>query len=140
MQATISAPALVFRNTTFNPISRNGQIWLTAGELGRALGYADDKAVQRIHSRHVEEFSNTMAGVVKLATPGGAQETRVFSLRGAHLVAMFARTPVAAEFRRWVLDILDREAGAPVQAPAPRQPLDMDELRRIRKQVVAIVR
>lgn len=35
---------------------------------------------------------------------------RVFSLRGAHLIAMFARTPVAKEFRRWVLDILDRQA------------------------------
>lgn len=34
---------------------------------------------------------------------------RVFSLRGAHLLAMFARTTVAKEFRRWVLDILDRE-------------------------------
>lgn len=34
---------------------------------------------------------------------------RVFSLRGAHLVAMFATTPKAKEFRRWVLDILDRE-------------------------------
>ena len=36
-------------------------------------------------------------------------KVRVFSLRGAHLIAMFARTPVAKEFRRWVLDILDRE-------------------------------
>jgi prophage antirepressor-like protein len=35
------------------------------------------------------------------------QKTRIFSLRGAHLLAMFARTKVAKEFRRWVLDILD---------------------------------
>lgn len=34
---------------------------------------------------------------------------RIFSLRGCHLIAMFARTPVAKEFRKWVLDILDRE-------------------------------
>lgn len=32
---------------------------------------------------------------------------RIFSLRGAHLVAMFARTPKAKAFRRWVLDVLD---------------------------------
>ncbi len=37
------------------------------------------------------------------------KKVRIFSLRGAHLIAMFARTPVAKEFRRWVLDILDRE-------------------------------
>lgn len=35
------------------------------------------------------------------------QETRIFSLRGCHLLAMFARTPVAKEFRRWVLDVLE---------------------------------
>ena len=34
---------------------------------------------------------------------------RVFSLRGCHLIAMFATTKVAKDFRRWVLDILDRE-------------------------------
>ena len=34
---------------------------------------------------------------------------RIFSLRGAHLIAMFARTKVAKDFRKWVLDILDRE-------------------------------
>ncbi|WP_354666697.1 P22AR C-terminal domain-containing protein, partial [Escherichia coli] len=44
--------------------------------------------------------------------------SRVFSLRGAHLIAMFARTPVAKEFRRWVLDILDREVQ---QSPITKQ-------------------
>jgi len=32
-----------------------------------------------------------------------------FSLRGAHLVGMFARTSTAKEFRKWFLDILDKE-------------------------------
>ncbi|CAM6492057.1 hypothetical protein ENINCK372B1_16190 [Enterobacter intestinihominis] len=50
-----------------------------------------------------------MTGVVKVTTPGGMQDMRVFSLRGAHLIGMFARTPKAKEFRRWVLDVLDRE-------------------------------
>lgn len=53
-----------------------------------------------------------------MTTPYGEQLTRAFSLRGAHLVAMFARTPKAKEFRRWVLDILDREA---VQSPIAKQ-------------------
>ncbi|MFN2858042.1 P22AR C-terminal domain-containing protein, partial [Escherichia coli] len=46
------------------------------------------------------------------------KKVRVFSLRGAHLIAMFARTPVAKEFRRWVLDILDREVQ---QSPITKQ-------------------
>ena len=35
-------------------------------------------------------------------------KTRIFSLRGCHLLAMFARTPVAKAFRRWVLDVIEQ--------------------------------
>lgn len=37
------------------------------------------------------------------------KSVQVFSLRGAHLIAMFARTPVAEDFRKWVLDLFDKE-------------------------------
>lgn len=106
---SIANNQLQFHNTNFNYMEMSGQIWLTASEVGQALEYSDDKAVQRIYSRHSDEFTENMSGVVKMTTPKGMQESRVFSLRGAHLVAMFARTPKAKEFRRWVLDILDSE-------------------------------
>lgn len=109
---------LTFHNTNFAYMEMGSQVWLTAAEVGQALEYADDKAVQRIYSRHADEFTAQMTGVVKLTTPSGKQESRVFSLRGAHLIAMFARTPKAKEFRRWVLDILDREA---VHSPIAKQ-------------------
>ncbi|WP_442881782.1 P22AR C-terminal domain-containing protein [Enterobacter sp. 37] len=100
---------LTFHNTNFSYMEMAGQIWLTASEVSQALEYADDKSVQRIYTRHADEFTEKMTGVVKLTTPRGMQESRVFSLRVAHLIAMFARTPKAKEFRRWVLDILDSE-------------------------------
>lgn len=115
---------LTFHNTTFSYMEMAGQIWLTASEVGHALEYADDKAVQRIFSRHADEFTEKMTGVVKMTTPRGKQDSRVFSLRGAHLIAMFARTPKAKEFRRWVLDILDREVA---HSPVAKQFSD-DEL------------
>lgn len=115
---------LSFHNTNFSYMEMGGQVWLTATEVGQALEYADDKAVQRIYSRHADEFTAQMTGVVSLTTPSGKQESRVFSLRGAHLVAMFARTPKAKEFRRWVLDILDREVA---HSPIAKQFSD-DEL------------
>src|SRR5690606_13264315 len=34
---------------------------------------------------------------------------RIFSLRGCHLMGMFARTTEAKKFRHWVLNILDDE-------------------------------
>lgn len=55
-----------------------------------------------------------MTEVLNLTTSGNYQkEVRIFSLRGAHLIAMFARTPVAKAFRKWVLDILDNEVKEP---------------------------
>ncbi len=39
---------LTFHNTSFTYMEMAGQIWLTASEVGQALEYADDKAVQRI--------------------------------------------------------------------------------------------
>ncbi len=65
-----------------------------------------------------------MTLVVKLTTKGfgngnSEKEVRIFSLRGCHLIAMFARTPIAKEFRKWVLDILDRETNKPQQLTLP---------------------
>ncbi|MGU9932401.1 BRO-N domain-containing protein [Enterobacter asburiae] len=100
---------LSFHDHNFSVVTHNNQIWLTAADIASALEYADDKSVLRIHARHSDEFTDAMASVVNLTTKGVQRENRVFSLRGAHLIAMFARTPVAKEFRRWVLDILDKE-------------------------------
>lgn len=115
---TIANNQLQFHNTNFAYMEMAGEKWLTASEVGQALEYADDKAIHRIFNRHADEFSPQMTGMVKLTTPGGMQDMRVFSLRGAHLIAMFARTPKAKEFRRWVLEILDHEYG---KSPVTRQ-------------------
>ncbi|WCH24365.1 P22AR C-terminal domain-containing protein [Aeromonas salmonicida] len=47
------------------------------------------------------------------------------SLRGTYLIAMFSHTALAKEFRRWVLDVLDRETAA---HPQPLTVLTDDEL------------
>ena len=74
------------------------------------MGYARTDRISELYSRHADEFGPGMTAVVSLPTDGGAQETRIFSLRGCHLLAMFSRTPVAKAFRKWVLDVLDRLA------------------------------
>lgn len=104
---------LSFHDHNFSLVTHNNQIWLTAADIASALEYADDKSVLRIYARHADEFTDGMASVVNLTTKGVQRENRVFSLRGAHLIAMFSRTPVAKEFRRWVLDILDKEVVEP---------------------------
>lgn len=114
--SSVTKAELNFHGISLQPLSEIDGVWFTANQIGYALQYADDKAVQRIYTRHLDEFSEKMSRVVKLTTLYGNQETRVFSLRGAHMVAMFARTPVAKEFRRWVLDILDREVSINIPA------------------------
>ncbi|KFC08287.1 Rha family phage protein [Trabulsiella guamensis ATCC 49490] len=117
------ATALAFHNTRFNVVNRNNQIWLSSKELAQALKYASTKAVTDIYNKNTDEFSDGMSQVVESTTSGNyRKKVRIFSLRGAHLIAMFARTPVAKEFRRWVLDILDREVGEPVTKPVPASP------------------
>lgn len=101
--------ALTFGSHEIKAVARDGQIWMSSSELRQALEYADEKAIHRIYSSHADEFTATMTKVIKVATASGKQAVRFFSLRGAHLLAMFARTPVAKAFRVWVLDILDRE-------------------------------
>ncbi|AWK14185.1 BRO family protein [Candidatus Fukatsuia symbiotica] len=105
---------LTFRSYQFELITRDNKVWFTSVQLIQALEYVDESAVNRIYARHSDEFSSCMTTSVKLTENGINNslreiDTRLFSLRGAHLVAMFARTPVAKEFRKWVLDILDNE-------------------------------
>jgi len=119
-----------FHDTQFTVIPHHGQPWLTAAQIAQALGYASEDAVSRIYRRNADEFTSGMTLTVKLTFNGinnslREKEVRIFSLRGAHLIAMFSRTALAKEFRRWVLDVLDRETAA---HPQPLTTLTDDEL------------
>jgi hypothetical protein len=117
----MSEITLKFHETEFAVVSMDGQSWLTSPQIGGALGYTKGSdSANKLYQGHADEFTDGMTQVVKLMTPGGYQDVRVFSLRGAHLLAMFARTDRAAEFRRWVLDVLDGQSSAVPPAPTFR--------------------
>ena len=101
---------LTFQNTTLSVINKNNQIWLTTKEIGKGLGYRNPSAdIANLYDRNADEFTAEMTALIEMPTAGGIQKVRIFSLRGAHLIAMFSRTKIAKEFRKWVLDILDEE-------------------------------
>ena len=101
---------LTFQNTTLSVINQHNQIYITASDLGLALEYANPlRAISKLYNSNADEFTAEMTALIEMPTAGGLQKVRIFSLRGAHLIAMFARTKVAKDFRKWVLDILDRE-------------------------------
>ena len=112
---------LTFQNTTLSVINQNNQTFLTAIELGKALQYAHSDNVLRIYDRNADEFTPEMTALVEMQTAGGLQKVRIFSLRGAHLIAMFARTKIAKAFRKWVLDVLDEEVKKSTALLTPEQ-------------------
>ena len=118
-----------FHGVTLNPVENVTGVWLTSADIAKALGYKSTKSISNLFAQYEDEFYQEMTMVIESVTNGingstRRMKVRVFSLRGAHLIAMFARTPVAKEFRRWVLDILDREVG---HSPIAKQFSD-DEL------------
>lgn len=113
---------LTFQNITFSPAKVDNQIWLTSSELAKALDYADQSSVNKIYDRNADEFTSSMTTLIPNPQMKNAK-TRIFSLKGCHLIAMFARTKVAKDFRKWVLDILDKEVGQPVQVLTSEQTL-----------------
>ncbi|MPS60605.1 BRO family protein [Acinetobacter sp.] len=121
--------ALSFNDVNFSTVQQDGQIWLTASELAKALGYSKSDAVTQVYDRNQDEFNSSMTMTLNLSVNHSVETLNlsvskksknltktisIFSLRGCHLIAMFAKTAIAKEFRKWVLDILDKEVGAPV--------------------------
>lgn len=105
----LASQSLTFNGVVLMPLSLGGQLWFRSSELARALGYKDENSVRRIYERNADEFTDDMTQVIEiLDTVNLTVRVRIFSLRGCHLLAMFAQTPVAKVFRKWVLDVLDR--------------------------------
>lgn len=130
---------LTFQNITLTPAKVDNQIWLSSSDLAKFLGYKQSNAVTKLYNENADEFSNNMTTVIESMTNGinNSQrkiKIRIFSLRGCHLIAMFARTKVAKEFRQWVLDILDKEVGQPVQVSPTISPAQRYQIQKAVKQ------
>lgn len=125
----MSSLALSFNEVNFSPVEQNGQIWLTAPELASALGYSKSDAVGQVYERNKDEFNSSMTTTITVKSNDSVETLnlsvskksknltktiRIFSLRGAHLIAMLSKTAIAKQFRKWVLDVLDREVGQSV--------------------------
>ena len=98
-----------FNNHSLEIINKNGQRYFSAPQIGVALGYNRSDKITQIYNRHSDEFTPDMSDTLKLRLSGNLEtDVRIFSLRGCHLLAMFSKTPVAKEFRRWVLDLIEQ--------------------------------
>lgn len=105
-----------FNGFMFSPVQHQSTLWVRAAELARALGYAQENSVSRIYRSNADEFTPDMTQLIEITAQSRNSSSqkivdgrcRIFSLRGCHLLAMFARTPVAKEFRKWCLDVIEK--------------------------------
>lgn len=112
-----------FLGTPVSILDHAGRRWLTARDVGVCLGYADpSRKVIHLYHRHADEFGPEDTGVLNLGTPGGEQQTRIFSQTGCILLAMFANTARARDFRAWAKKVLAREAAAVPPVPVVPPP------------------
>lgn len=117
--------------------------WVTSIELAKQLGYKRSDQVTRLYKEHSDEFTETMSQVIDLSENTETvlpRRVRVFSLRGAHLIAMFSKTETAKKFRRWLLDVIEsiNETGK-YELPKPER-LTPAQQRHIQNRVAQLVR
>lgn len=116
-----------FLGTPVSILDHAGRRWLTARDVGVCLGYSEEfarQAIIKLYNRHADEFGAEDTCEVNLTSQGQSREYRIFSQTGCILLAMFANTPRAKDFRAWAKRVLaGREAAALPAAPvlpAPR--------------------
>lgn len=90
-----------FENQDIELIAVDGQPMMTLPQIVGALGASPNQA-GNLYTRHADEFTPEMTRIIKQ----GRTRVRVFNREGAWLIGMFARTPKAAAFRKWVITAL----------------------------------
>ena len=112
-----------FNNFKFSPVTHQNLPWIRSTELAHALGYKREDILGKLYRKNADEFTPDMTQLIEIVDNTGSVfpvKLRIFSLRGCHLLAMFARTPVAKAFRKWVLDVIERYGDrVPVDAQTP---------------------
>jgi prophage antirepressor-like protein len=111
----MSSIALSFNNVDLTPIDNgDNQLWFTSNQLAQALGYKNIRSLNKTYNSNSDEFTSkmtvtTLAVVDDINGSKRKVKVRLFSLRGCHLMGMLARTEIAKDFRKWVLNVLDDE-------------------------------
>jgi prophage antirepressor-like protein len=106
-------------------IEKDNQLYLTAEELGKALGYSEPrKGVIKVFERHRDILANFSVDV-KLTTTGGKKDVTAFNELGCNIIAMKSNTKKSDEFVVWAAGIITeyRHGLLVKKGPQPQQPL-----------------
>lgn len=120
-----------FENQDIELITVDGQPMMTLSQIAGALGTDfQNGSLSKLYTAHADEFTPEMTRIVKQ----GRTRVRVFNREGAWLIGMFARTPKAAAFRKWVITALAEHVdGASVNGQTALPPPETKEEKIARK-------
>ena len=96
-------------------LRHNGQDYMTCRQIADVLDMSCRNGATDLYNAHKEEFDEEMSCLIKQ----GRTRVRIFNREGAWLIGMFARTPKAAAFRRWVLKVLKTASDGPAAPVLP---------------------
>lgn len=91
-----------FENQDIELVTVDGQPMMTCRQIADALKMSAQNGAADLYNAHADEFTPEMTRIIKQ----GRTRVRVFNREGAWLIGMFARTPKAAAFRKWVITAL----------------------------------
>lgn len=127
-----------FQGMKLDILDHEGKRWLTAEQIGLALGYGEANAsqgVRNLHNRHADEFSEADTCQLKLIWQGQGREVRVFSDTGCIKLGFFASTARAKDFRTWAAKVLAGQHTT-VQPASPRRGIKARVTREVERQVL----
>ena len=117
---TTHIQTLNFNDTDLEVTEHQGQLWLTAEQVGNCLGYAVANAGQSIinlYNRNADEFTESDTCQIKLISQGQSRTVRMFSATGCNKLGFFANTALAKEFRTWASRVLAGQIVTPEATP-----------------------
>jgi hypothetical protein len=99
---------LKFENVTFNKVFIKNTLWLTADDIGKALGYKSADRLMNLFHKNSDKFS---LGMYQLNPTGILDNgiSPIFSLQGAYILSVFSRTDSSEDFRHWLADTIANE-------------------------------
>lgn len=137
---TATVPVLrsefLFGATKVRIFEHDHQLWIPRIDVAEAVGYSDPKrAAGLLIDRNRDDFLGCQ-GVIKLITPGGAQDTLCLNERGVYTFAFLAKTPMATQFRRRVAELLENIRRGNLRLVDPVRALEL-EIEKIKAQTEA---
>jgi prophage antirepressor-like protein len=89
--------------------NNNDDILITRGQVGKALEYSDpQKAIDKLHSRHIERLSRFSVTTKVTGTDGKAYNTMLYTAKGVYEICRWSQQPKADKFIDWVWETIDK--------------------------------